>query len=132
MIPAIFINCHQHPFIQQIMNLDKLYETRSKNTMKKLMKSHLGERILLVENGNGDPIVRCSAAIDHIIAVYTRSEWEKYLPYTMTAGTYYDWKPDTKIKWLYHMTDVKPVEPFKLQKSCHRHGRIWAEYERRI
>lgn len=129
MIPAIFINCSRHPFIRQIMDFDKLYETRTKNTMKKLMESYLGERILLVETGNGDPIVRCSAVIDHIIAVYTQSEWEKYLPYTMTAGTDYDWKPNTKVKWLYHLSDVQPVTPFILPKSCRRHGIVWAEYE---
>lgn len=132
MIPAIFINCSRHPFIQKIMSLDKLYETRTRNTMKKLMESYLGERILLVETGNGDPIVRCSAVIDHVIAVYTKSDWEKYLPYTMTAGTDYDWKPDTKVKWLYHLSDVQPVEPFALPDSCCRHGLVWAEYEWRI
>lgn len=129
MISAIFINCHQHPFIQQIMNLDKLYETRSKNTMKKLMETYLGKRILLAETGNGDPIVRCSAVIDQVIAVYTRSEWEKYEPFTMTAGTDYEWKTDTKVKWLYHLADVQPVDPFLLPRSCRRHGFVWAEYE---
>lgn len=129
MIPAIFINCSRHPFIRQIMNFDKLYETRTRNTMKKLMESYLGERILLVETGNGDPIVRCSAVIDNVIAVYTKSDWEKYLPYTMTAGTEYDWQPSTKVKWLYHLVDVKPVKPFALPRSCCRHGRVWAEYE---
>lgn len=132
MTPVIFINCRKYPFIQQIMNLEKLYETRTKNTMKKLMESHLGERFLLAETGSGNPLVRCSAVIDHIIAVYTRSEWEKYLPDTMTKGTDYDWQQDTKVKWLYQLKDIQPVDPFRLPQSCRRHGRIWAEYEGRI
>lgn len=129
MIPAIFINCRRYPFIRKIMDFDKLYETRTRNSMKKLMESYLGERILLVETGNGDPIVRCSAVIDHVIAVYTEEEWKKYSKYTMTAGTDYDWKPDTKVKWLYHLSDVQPVDPFTLPSSCRRHGYVWAEYE---
>lgn len=132
MIPVIFINCRKYPFIQQIMSLDKQYETRTRNTMRKLMESHLGERFLLAETGHGDPVIRCSAVIDHIIAVYDRSEWEKLLPDTMTAGTDYDWKPDTKVKWLYQLKDVQPVKPFVLPKSSRRHGRIWTEHEGRV
>lgn len=132
MIPAIFINCRRYPFIRKIMGFDKLYETRTRNSMKKLMESHLGERFLLVETGNGDPVVRCSAVIDHVIAVYTEEEWKKYSEHTMTAGTDYDWKPDTKVKWLYHLKDVQPVNPFTLPRSCRRHGRIWAEYDGRF
>ncbi|MBP5411201.1 MAG: hypothetical protein J6Y26_04730 [Lachnospiraceae bacterium] len=69
MIPALFINCRKQKFIDQIMALDKEYETRTRNTLKSLMETHLGERILLAETGNGHPLVRCSAVIDHIIAV---------------------------------------------------------------
>lgn len=132
MTPVIFINCRQHPFIEGIMTGSKQYETRTRNTMRKLMESHLGERFLLAETGNGDPVVRCSAIIDHIVAVYTRSEWEKYLPYTMTAGTDYDWTPETAVKWLYRLVNVEAVNPFTLPRSCRRHGRIWAEYERSV
>ena len=129
MTPVIFINCSRYPFIDWIMSGAKRYETRTKNTMKTLMNCYLGKRFLLAETGYMDPLVRCSAVIDEVIAVYTREEWEKYCDDCMITGTDYDWQPDTKVKWLYHLADVKPVDPFRLPKSCRRHGRVWAEYE---
>ena len=131
MIPAIFINCKRDPFIRKIMDKEnpKQYETRTRNTMKKLMESHLGERFLLVETGNGEPVVRCSAIIDEVISVTTPEQWEEYRKTTcVPVGSEYDWKPETKIKWLYHLTDVQPVEPFVLPRFCRRHGIVWAEF----
>ncbi len=129
MTPVLFINCSREPFVNWIAAGLKLYETRTKNTLKSLLKWALGERILIAETGHGDPVVRCSAIIDEVIAVYTREQWEKYLQFTwIPVGSDYDWKPDTKVKWLYHLTDVKPLTPFVLPKSCPRHGRVWAEY----
>lgn len=130
MIPVIFINCRTYPFLQWIMDREKRYETRTKNTMKTLMETYLGKRILLAETGNGDPVIRCSAVIDEVIEVRSRSEWEHYRSETMVvSGSEYDWKPETKVKWLYRLSDVQPVNPFPLPRSCYRHGRIWAEYE---
>ena len=129
MIPVIFINCSGFPFIDHIMTGTKKYETRTKNTMKKLLDSFLGKRILLAQTGNGDPLVRCSAVIDKVIEVYTEDAW---IPYIMDAdisnGSQYDWQYDTKKKVLYHLTDIKPVNSFRLPKSCKRHGRVWAEF----
>ena len=132
MTPVIFVNCSRYPFIDWIMNGSKRYETRTKNTMKTLMESHLGERILLAETGYKNPLVRCSAVLGSVIAVYTREAFEKYRSDCMIADTDYDWKPDTRIKWLYRLDDVQPVKPFALPKSCRRHGRVWAEYERSV
>ena len=129
MIPALFINCRKQKFIDQIMALDKEYETRTRNTLKSLMETHLGERILLAETGNGQPLVRCSAVIDHIIAVYTPEQWEKYRKLAqIPVGSEYDWKPETTVKWLYHLSDVQPVDPFRLTEGV-RHGRVWMEVE---
>ena len=132
MTPVIFINCSTAPFIDLIMNRMKQYETRTKNTMKSLMKWALGTRILLAETGNGSPVVRCSAVIDQVIAVYTAEKWEQYRPFTqIEKGSRYDWKPETKVKYLYHLSDVKPLAPFNLPDTTIRHGRVWAEYEER-
>ena len=129
MTPVLFINCSRIPFVNWIMDGLKQYETRTRNTLKSLLSWALGERILIAETGNGEPTVRCSAVIDSIIAVYTREQWEEYLQYTwIPVGSDYDWKPSTKVKWIYHLTDVKYVEPFILPRSCRRHGRVWAEY----
>ena len=132
MTPVLFINCTRSPFIDMIMSGRKTYETRTKNTLKTLLSWSLGDRFLLAETGSGVPVVRCSAVIDQVIAVYSRSYWEKYRSKTcIESGSFYDWNDDTKVKYLYRFTDVQPVEPFRLPSSCRRHGRTWAEYEER-
>ena len=69
MIPVLFINCLRERFVDWIIGGLKLYETRTRNTLKKLLDTYLGERILIAETGRGDPLVRCSAVIDQVIAV---------------------------------------------------------------
>lgn len=131
MIPVLFINCSRHPFIDWIMGGLKLYETRTRNTLKSLLSWAMGSRVLLAETGHGSPIIRCSAIIDEVIAVYTQEKWEKYLQFTwVPVGSEYDWKPETKVKYLYHLSDVRPIaKPFRLPSQSLRHGRVWAEYE---
>ena len=131
MTPVLFINCFREKFVDWIIGGLKLYETRTKNTLKKLLNTYLGQRILIAETGHGDPLVRCSAVIDEVIAVYDRSTWEDYLQFTwIPVGSEYDWKEGTNVKWLYHLSDVRPIaKPFRLPRSCRRHGRVWAEYE---
>lgn len=129
MIPVIFINCKLFPFVDWIMSGRKQYETRTRNTMKSLLSWALGSRFLIAETGHGDPVVRCSVRIDIIRWVRSRSLWEKYREdCCIPSGCFYDWKPDTKVKYLYHLVDVEPVTPFTLPRSCKRHGRVWAEY----
>lgn len=126
MTPVIFINCKREPFVSDIVGGLKQYETRNRNTLSRF----LGGRVLLAETGHGRPLVRCSCQIDQIVEVFTREKWEDYLQFTwVPVGSNYDWKPDTKKKVLYHLTDIIPVKPFRLPASCRRHGRIWAEYE---
>ena len=131
MIPVLFINCLREKFVDWIIGGLKQYETRTRNTLKKLLDTYLGQRILIAETGRGDPLVRCSAVIDQVVAVYTREKWEEYLQSTwVPVGSQYDWQPNTKVKYLYHLSDVRPIaKPFRLPKSCRRHGRVWAEYE---
>ena len=124
MIPIIFINCKRYPFIRWIMNRTKLFETRNRNTLGRF----LGERVLLAETGHGQPLVLCSAVITEVREVFTRSAWEvTKLDCMISDGSPYDWKPDTKKKVLYRLSDVRPVKPF--HPEGRRHGRIWMEYE---
>lgn len=124
MTSVIFINCTIEPYIDDIMCRLKEYETRNRNTLGRF----LGERVLLAETGKGAPLVRCSAVIDEIISVTKKEDWNEYLGMTwVPVGSKHDWQPDTKIKWLYHLTDVRPVVSFRLPGSCRRHGRVWAE-----
>lgn len=128
---VLFVNCSRHPFIELMIGGLKLYETRTRHTLKSLLSWADGERILLAETGRGDPLVRCSAVIDQVIAVHTQEEWEDYLQFTwIPVGSEYDWKPTTKVKYLYHLSDVLPLaRPFRLPHGCRRHGRVWAEYK---
>jgi len=129
MIPVLLIN-RSFPFVDHIMARRKTFETRTRNTLKTLLSWALGERILIAETGHGSPLVRCSAVIDQVVSVRSREEWDRLRSDTcIPVGSQYDWKPDTKVKWLYHLTDVRQLEPFRLPPSCRRHGRVWAEYE---
>lgn len=130
MTPVLFINCQTESFVDKIMLRLKPYETRTRNTLKSLLSWAFGERILIAETGHGAPLVRCSAVIDHYIAVYTREQWEQYREQAcIPVDSQYDWKPDTKVKYLYHLADVRNIAPFRLSMDCKRHGRVWAEYE---
>ena len=129
MTPVIFINCSDHPFVDDIIDGQKTYETRTRNTLKSLLNWALGERVLIAETGHGDPVVRCSAVIDHFGAVYTEDRWNDLRKvHHVPVGSDYDWKPDTRVKYLYHLTDVKALAPFRLPPDSRRHGRVWAEY----
>lgn len=126
MTPVIFINCTIEPYIDDIMCHLKEYETRNRNTLGRF----LGERVLLAETGHGDPLVRCSVRLDEIRSVRCKEDWDEYLGQTwVPVGSKHDWQPDTKVKWLYSLVDVEAIKPFRLPRSCRRHGRIWAEYE---
>ena len=131
MTPVLFINCLHERFVDWIIGGLKQYETRTKNTLRKLLDTYLGQRILIAETGRGDPLVRCSAVIDQVVAVYDQATWDDYLEQTwIPVGSQYDWQPTTKVKYLYHLKDVHPIaKPFRLPRSCRRHGRVWAEYE---
>ena len=125
MIPAVFINCKTEPFIDDIMCHLKEYETRTRDTLGRF----LGDHVLLVETGHGCPTVKGSAVIDQVVSVSSREAWEEYLEQTwIPIGSKYDWQSDTKVKWLYHLSDVRSCDPFPLPSSCRRHGRVWAEY----
>lgn len=124
MIPVIFINCKSAPFVHDIMLGQKQYETRTRN----MLGHFIGERVLFAETGHGTPYVKCSAVIDQVISVTTQEQWNEYIDSArIPTGSKYDWKQDTKIKWLYHLTDVRPVLPFHLPTDSLRHGRVWAE-----
>lgn len=132
MMPIIFINCKGQPFVDQILAGTKEYETRTRNMLGRLN----GERVLIAETGHGRPLVKCSAYIDHYVELHSREQWEHVPPNRhsyrclshIDSGSPYDWQPDTKVKYLYHLTDVHPVEPFRAPEG-RRHGRVWMEYE---
>lgn len=124
MLPIIFVNCKKHPFVENIIGGLKQYETRTRNALGRF----LGEPILIAETGHGRPVVKAYAVIDEIISVHTQEAWEEYLEATwIPVGSSYDWQPNTKVKWLYHLKDVIPCTPF-IPPEGRRHGRVWMEF----
>lgn len=121
--PVVFINTRQFPFVDEILSRLKLYETRNRDTLGRF----LGRRIMIAETGHGKPVVRCFAFISEVVTCYTKEAWEQYRNGTrVQVGSSYDWKPDTKKKVLYKLTDIRPCEPF-VPAEGRRHGRVWME-----
>lgn len=124
MLPIVFINCREYPFVYAIKCGLKLYETRTRNTLKSL----IGKRVLIAETGHGKPVVKCLATIDSVIRVDRYRDWIKYRKSCcIKPGSVFDWKHGTKCKCLYLLTDVQPVPEFTPPESV-RHGRTWMEY----
>lgn len=124
MIPVLFINCSSVPFVQLIMNRTKVYETRSRN----MLRSLVGKRVMIAATGKGKPLVMCSAMICNSFPVQSHYEWEMFRDYTcVPVGSVYDWTDKTKVKWLYELSDIRPVRfPFHPEDGK-RHGRVWME-----
>lgn len=124
MIPVVFINCSRVRFIDLIMNFEKLDETRTRN----MLRAVAGQRVLLSETGRGPAVCRCYAVIGEPFAVHSREEWDALRSRHMVpANSQYDWKPETKVKYLYPISDVVPCNPFYPPEGI-RHGRVWMEY----
>ena len=124
MIPVVYINCKRTDFVGDIITGKKQYETHTRNKLRSL----IGQRVLIAETGHGKATVKCSAVIDLLVVIRSRTDFEKYRPYlSIEEGSQYDWKPGTEVKYLYHLSDVKEVQNFVPEVSV-RHGRVWAEY----
>ena len=125
-VAVVFINCDRVPFLDQIENLDKILETRTRNTLGAL--AHC--RVLLVETRRGRrPLARCWATIGTPLDIRSREDWDPFLPFTgIPAGSTYDWQQDTRVKWLYPLLDVASITPFTIPEGV-RHGRVWMEYK---
>ena len=122
----VFINCSRYPFIQWIIDRRKVYETRGRNMLGKLA----GRRVFLVETGKGRPVVRCSAVIGEGLKIESPFVWDclRY-SHRVEKDSVYDWKSETKYKWLYLLKDVQPVPvPFHPPEGI-RHGRVWMEVD---
>lgn len=121
----VFINCSGYDFITDIITGKKLYETRTKNTLQGL----IGKRVFLCETGKGKRLVRCAATIKEVVTIKDKDTWNMYRDcLSIKPGTEYDWKDDTKVKYLYRLTEVvKLPVPFEPGKGK-MHGRSFMEY----
>ena len=125
MTPIVFINGSKIPYVDLILSGKKKFETRTRNTLKALV----GQRVYIAETGKGKPVIRCMATIGEPLKILTNAVWDAFRERTcVPVGSPFDWKPDTKIKWIYFLRDVTPVEPFTPPEGK-RHGIVWMEYE---
>ena len=124
MIPVVFINCSRLPFIDWIMSRLKLDETRTRN----MLRAVVGQRVYLAETGKGQPLCRCTAVIGEPVPIRSRAAWERLRSeHRVPAGSQYDWQPETTVKYLYPISDVRPCFPFTPPEDV-RHGRVWMEF----
>lgn len=125
MIPVVFINCKEIPFIDRIIAGQKSWETRNRNTLGQLV----GKRVFLAETGRGKPVIRCEAEICKPVWINNPDDWDDLRDATcIPVGSKYDWKTDTKSKVIYFVRKVKKVRRFTPPEGT-RHGRVWMEYE---
>lgn len=124
MIPVIGINSSSAPFMSDIGARRKTLETRSKNTLG----CFIGQRVYLAETMRGGYTAMYSAVIRSARRVETAEEWEALRPlHRVPAGNRYDWKPETRCKWVYELSGIRRLRPFRVPEG-RRHGRVWMEY----
>lgn len=122
----VYINCKLFPFVSWIISGLKLYETRNKNTLKSI----IGKQVYIAKTGKGKTIVKCTAVIDSVLRIRTCTEYNKYRNSTcIKKGSCFDWNSETKQKYLYKLTNVKPCQEFTpVPEKLEKHGRSWAVY----
>lgn len=125
MTPVLFINCSAAPYIALILRRSKIYETRTRDTLRRLV----GLRVLLAETGrSGRPIIKGSAIIGAPLEITDADTWNQYRKLTrVPLESIHDWKDTTRRKYLYPLIDVRPLDPFPAPEGI-RHGRVWMEY----
>lgn len=130
MCKVVYINCDTVPFLDRIISLDKVLETRTRNMLKALV----GQTVYLAETRRGRrPVIRCRVTIGTPMAIRTRDEWNRFLALAcIPAGSRYDWQNNTTVKHLYPLIDVQECPPHIIPADAEiiRHGRTWSEYRR--
>lgn len=123
MTPGIFINDGQHPFTGWILSGAKTYETRSRRTLHRF----IGKHVAIVRTGKGNPVVVGYADIDCCFECRDKAFYNTFRYETLTCATAYDWTPDIKVKYLYHLVNVSRCDPYQVPGDAVRHGRTWVE-----
>lgn len=124
MAVVIGINSSSAPFMDDIGALLKRLETRNKD----MLGRYAGQRVILAETKQGGYIARYSVVIRSARPVFTREQWDALRPlHRVPVGNMYDWKPGTRVKWVYELTDLRRLRPFRVPEGV-RHGRVCMEY----
>lgn len=127
MIPVIGINSSSAPFMDDIGARLKILETRSRNMLKRFV----GQRVILAETRQGGYLALYSVIIRSAMAVRSREDWDALRPlHRVPIDNDFDWKPDTKVKWVYELSNIRYLHPFTVPEGV-RHGRTWMEYNKK-
>ena len=125
MIPVVGINSSSAPFMADIGAGRKRIETRNRN----MLGGIVGRRVILAETKQGGYLAMYSVVIRSARPVTSREEWDRLRPLHMVPeGSKYDWKPYTRVKWVYEITALRRLKPFMVPEGV-RHGRTSMEYE---
>lgn len=122
---VVWINSSSAPFLDDICARLKPFETRSRDMLGTLK----GQRVIFAESAKGARLARCSAVIRSVMTVTSREQWEALRPlHRVPVGNMYDWKPETKVKYLYELANIRILRPFRIPEEGIPHGRSWFEY----
>ena len=123
----VFINCDLFPFVSWIISGLKLFETRNRNTLKRL----IGETVYIAETHKGKrPVVRCLLTIGDPVIVDSLRQYNKYRKQAcIKRKSIYDFIPGKK-KVLYPLYNVQEIRPF-IPCEGKRYGFTYMEYNGR-
>lgn len=123
---VIGINSSTAPFMDDIGALLKRLETRNRN----MLGRYVGQRVILAETRQGGYLALYSAVIRSARAIRSREDWEALRPlHRVPAGNVYDWQPGTRVKWVYELSGLRRLRPFRVPEGV-RHGRTCMEYNK--
>ena len=121
---GIFVNSDGPvKYAREIVNKRKPIETRSRNTLKRL----IGQTVQIIETGKGKrPMIIGQAKISKAVFV-AAADFDKYRELTLIpAGGPFDCKG--KGKWFYYLENAKPCKPYAMPENAIRHGYTWVEF----
>lgn len=93
-----------------------------------MLKSIIGKTVYIAETGKHKrPIIRCLATIPDYIMIDNKKDYNSFRKETrIKKGSTFDWKQETKRKYLYRLENVQAVNPFLLPENAEYHGRVYA------
>lgn len=120
---GVFINDKEADFTGKIISGIKKYETRTRRMLDRLIL----KRVAIIRTGKGVPQIVGYCWIVDCKVCETKEQFDRYREECCCDGTDYDWKEDTKRKYLYKIKGVRECTPHPLPYYAIRHGRSWIE-----